>query len=124
MMKINALQNNKDPNQEFDILITNFIEEGITADTKQLFYSPHENDFTWMFGKLYRKEFIQKNNIRFDPSLQVHEDTYFNALFRSYGCKIIFNQWPSYVWRFNPNSITRANDADYSYNSLSVFIEA
>ena len=119
-----AKMNNTDPNQQFDIMITNFVEEARTADTKQIFYSLHTQDFTWMFGKLYRREYIVKNSIRSHPELRIHEDSYFNCLFRAYGCRVLFQDWPSYIWRYNEGSITRQDDADYSFNSLCVFIDA
>lgn len=117
-----------DPNNQFDVLVTTFIEEykheqeGNARAVYQ--YVPHPQDFTWMFAKMYRKEFILKNNIRFHADLLVHEDTYFNAIFRAYNPRILFLDTFSYVWRFNPNSITRNNNGAYSYNSICTFIDS
>ena len=79
---------------------------------------PHENDMVWMFGKLYRRSFIDKYNIRFHESSRANEDNGFNTI-----CRLCMNDREQikfipahvYYWHENPNSITRANDCQYSY---------
>lgn len=78
----------------------------------------HENDLVWMFGKLYRRSFIDKYNIHFHESSRANEDNGFNRLFQL--CtndqeQINFIPAHVYYWHENPNSITRANDCQYSY---------
>lgn len=79
---------------------------------------PHEQDMVWMFGKLYRRSFIDKYNIHFHESSRANEDNGFNTL-----CRLCMNDYEQikyipacvYYWHENPNSITRANDCQYSY---------
>ena len=79
---------------------------------------PHENDMIWMFGKLYRRQFIDKYKIRFHESSRANEDNGFNTI-----CRLCANEKEQikfipahvYYWHENPNSITRANDCQYSY---------
>ena len=78
----------------------------------------HEQDLVWMFGKMYRRSFIDKHNIRFHESSRANEDNGFNRLFQL--CtndheQINFIAAHVYYWHENPNSITRANDCQYSY---------
>ena len=78
----------------------------------------HEQDLVWMFGKLYRRSFIDKHNIHFHESSRANEDNGFNRLFQL--CtndqeQINFIPAHVYYWHENPNSITRANDCQYSY---------
>ena len=78
----------------------------------------HEQDLVWMFGKLYRRSFIDKYNIHFHESSRANEDNGFNRLFQL--CtndreQINFIPAHVYYWHENPNSITRANDCQYSY---------
>lgn len=78
----------------------------------------HEQDLVWMFGKLYRRCFIDKYNIRFHESSRANEDNGFNRLFQL--CtneyeQINFIPAHVYYWHENPNSITRANDCQYSF---------
>jgi len=82
----------------------------------------HENDLVWMFGKMYRRSFIDKYNIHFHESSRANEDNGFNRLFQL--CtndreQINFIPAHVYYWHENPNSITRANDCQYSYGSSS-----
>lgn len=80
----------------------------------------HEQDLIWMFGKMYRRSFIDKYKIHFHPTSRANEDNGFNRLFQL--CcndreQINFIQAHVYYWHENVNSITRANDCQYSYGS-------
>lgn len=79
---------------------------------------PHEQDMIWMFGKLYRRSFIDKYNIHFHESSRANEDNGFNTLVRLCSNdreQINFIPAHVYYWHENPNSITRINDCEYSY---------
>ena len=79
---------------------------------------PHEQDMIWMFGKLYRRSFIEKYKIHFHESSRANEDNGFNTLIRLCSNdqeQINFIPAHVYYWHENPNSITRANDCQYSY---------
>jgi glycosyltransferase involved in cell wall biosynthesis len=78
----------------------------------------HEQDMVWMFGKMYRRSFIDKYNIRFHESSRANEDNGFNTICRLCASdqeQINFISAHVYYWHENPNSITRANDCQYSY---------
>ena len=80
----------------------------------------HEQDLVWMFGKLYRRSFIDKYNICFHETSRANEDNGFNTLIRLCSNdqeQINFITAHVYYWHENPNSITRANDCQYSYGS-------
>ena len=80
----------------------------------------HQQDLVWMFGKLYRRSFIDKYKIRFHESSRANEDNGFNTI-----CRLCMNDHERikfipahiYYWHENINSITRANDCQYSYGS-------
>ena len=80
----------------------------------------HVQDMVWMFGKMYRRAFIDKYNIRFHSTSRANEDNGFNTI-----CRLCSNDMEQinfipahvYYWHENPNSITRANDCQYSYGS-------
>lgn len=79
---------------------------------------PHEQDLIWMFGKLYRRSYIDRYDIRFHESSRANEDNGFNTICRlcaSEQEQINFIPAHVYYWHENPNSITRANDCQYSY---------
>lgn len=82
-------------------------------------YIAHPNDSVWMFGKMYKRSFINKYDIKFKPGLRSNEDNSFNMI-----CKLCSNQSEqikfisdiTYYWHFKEDSITRIRNADYSYN--------
>ena len=82
------------------------------------FIIPHEQDLVWMFGKIYRRNFIDKYKIRFHETSRANEDNGFNTI-----CRLCSNDREQinfiaahvYYWHENENSITRANDCEYSY---------
>lgn len=81
---------------------------------------PHEQDMVWMFGKLYRRNYIDKYKIRFHETSRANEDNGFNTI-----CRLCSNEREQinfipahvYYWHENLTSITRANDCQYSYGS-------
>lgn len=80
----------------------------------------HDRDLVWMFGKLYRRSFIDQFNIHFHETSRANEDNGFNRLFQL--CtrdesQINFIPAHVYYWHESVNSITRANDCQYSYGS-------
>ena len=78
----------------------------------------HEQDLVWMFGKMYKRSFIDRYNIRFHETSRANEDNGFNTFIRlccSDQEQINFIPAHVYYWHENPNSITRANDCQYSY---------
>lgn len=92
-------------------------EEGLAPGDGPILMA-HEQDLVWMFGKMYRRSFIDKNKIRFHESSRANEDNGFNRLFQL--CtneyeQINFIAAHVYYWHENPNSITRVNDCQYSY---------
>ena len=81
---------------------------------------PHKNDMVWVFGKIYRRSFINKYNIRFNET-RANEDTGFNTkikLICSYDDSesICFFDVPVYYWHEKVDSITRVNNCQYSFD--------
>lgn len=99
------------------IAIGGFIEEHNETQPRPI-YIPHQNDTVWMFGKMYKREFLDRYNIKMNNT-RANEDNGFNML-----CKLMTNEWQQikfindivYFWHSNENSITRKNNNEYSYN--------
>ena len=73
----------------------------------------HEQDMVWMFGKIYRRSFVDKYKIRFHETSRANEDNGFNTICRLCSSdqeQINFIPAHVYYWHESPNSITRAND--------------
>lgn len=69
-----------------------------------------------MFGKLYRRSFLEKYNIRFNTSLS-NEDTGFNCVVKGCTDKIWYLPKDVYIWHFKANSITRIKNGMYGQDS-------
>lgn len=79
----------------------------------------HQNDMVWMFGKIYRREFIDQYKIRFNET-RANEDTGFNTMVKLL-CdnpteQVRFITENVYYWHNKENSITRINDGQYAYD--------
>ena len=76
----------------------------------------HENDTTWVFGKVYRREYLDRHQIRFNTT-RANEDLGFNTKVRSRATQkdmIYFLFEHTYLWRHKPESITRTNFGAYA----------
>lgn len=71
-------------------------------------------DMSHVFGKLYRRSFIEEYNIHFSNT-KLNEDIGFNAMVEIFCGRenMISISKNTYVWRPNENSITRANNSEY-----------
>ena len=77
---------------------------------------PHEVHMVWMFGKLYRRSFLERYNIRFTTLLS-NEDTSFNRIVCGCTDKIWYIPKDVYIWHFKANSITRIKNGMYGQDS-------
>lgn len=114
-----------------DIIQTKWIEESeqkIVNEQKEekkvRCYITHDFEATWMHGKCFRKQFLTDNNLRFSDKLLYHEDSYFLSNAFEITDKISRVNCATYVWTFDEGSITRRNNAAYSYESIPEFIRA
>lgn len=99
---------------EEDVVFSSFIEQGESGK-----YAQHINDNIWVFGKIYRRSFLEKNNIRF-TDLRANEDTCFNrkVMFTYFneGKNLTFLDTFTYAWHSKQDSITAINNYQYSHD--------
>ena len=78
---------------------------------------PHQNDMVWMFGKLYRRKFIEDYGIKFNDT-RANEDTGYNKwvqlLCNNPNEQLRFLPEVVYFWHNKTDSITRINDGQYA----------
>ena len=74
---------------------------------------PHGPNMTWMFAKMYRRDFLERFDIRFNDT-RANEDAGFNGLVKACTRAIAFIPEPLYLWHFKPDSITRADGWAYT----------
>lgn len=95
-------------NSHFDVLVSCFLEEGKMPGTEKLMYLPHEVDHTFVHGKVFRSEFLRDQNIRWNPELRVHEDSFYNCLaIKIAGEKAVYMPSPFYLWCWRSESVCR-----------------
>lgn len=107
-----------------DYFSSKWVEELKNPNGEGMVYITHELENTWMHGKLIRRQLIVDNNIRFHDDLRVHEDTYFLALLADVAKNRRQLQIPTYVWRWNKDSITRKDNSLYTFNDFPAFIHS
>lgn len=104
----------------FDTLTSCFIEESRHPETKEPVYMNHDMDSTFVHGKVHRREYLTYNNIRFNPKLTIHEDSFFNILAQNMTENAKYCPTPFYLWKWRDASVCR-HDKDYilkTYNNM------
>lgn len=104
----------------FDSLVSAFIEETRTPDTKEPVYISHDMDTTFVHGKIHRRQYLIDQNIRWNENLTIHEDSYFNCLCQKLAGELKYSQTPFYLWRWRDASVCR-HDPKYilkTYNNM------
>lgn len=94
-------------NGGFDSLVSAFIEETRNPLTKEVMYVNHDVDSTFVHGKIHRRKYLIDNNIRWNDSLTIHEDSYFNCLCQKLSSNIKYCPTPFYLWKWRDDSVCR-----------------
>lgn len=91
---------------------------------KSFYVGETADSTTWLHGKLYKREYLNKNKIRFVPDMRTNEDVYFNQLVLAYNPKASSIKKICYSWIYNIGSITRTEKSDNRFNILYDYIGA
>ncbi len=104
----------------FNAMVSVFVEETRNPKTGEAVYINREMDSTFVHGKIYRRSYLVNNNIRWNDSLTIHEDSYFNCLAQKMTSEIKYCQQPFYLWKWRDASVCR-HDPKYilkTYNNM------
>ncbi len=74
----------------------------------------HGENFVWMFGKVYRRSFLDRFLLRFNET-RANEDTGFNTLVKALTSHYKFIPQVVYLWHYRAASITRAEGGIYAH---------
>lgn len=114
---LKTLLNNIESNNS-DIVIGRFIEEGKNS------FIQHEDDTIWLHGKIYKREFLEKNNIEFNYNAsRANEDTGFNQLIFLNNPLITYIDDPIYFWVYTYDSITTKDNEIYKVEGVIGYIQ-
>ncbi len=94
---------------DMDVVSGQFIEELENGN-----FFVHPKNLIWVFGKLYRRSFLDRFLIRFNET-RCNEDTGFNALINALTKRIEHIPQTVYMWHFAENTITRNNKGEYTF---------
>lgn len=108
---------------EFDGMRSLFIEEVRRPDNGEVVYINRENDSTFVHGKVWRREYLIDNKIRWNEDLTIHEDSYFNSLALNLSENIKDCPYPFYLWRWRDDSVCR-HDPKYMVKTYANFIDS
>jgi len=98
-----------------DVVIGNFVEE-----VQSEFFS-HNEDTIWLHGKIYRRKYLENNNIRFNNT-RLNEDNGFNQLILLGNSNISYLDYNVYIWCNNLKSITRKDNHSILFELLLGYI--
>ena len=109
--------------QGFDSLTTLFIEETRIPGTNEVIYVNHEMDSTFVHGKIHRRRYLIENNIRWNPDLTIHEDSFFNILCANLSMNVKYCNVPLYLWKWRDESVCR-HDPKYMLKTYKNMIDS
>ena len=101
----------REMNIGFDSLTSVFIEESRLPSGEHIFIN-REQDCTFVHGKVHRRQYLIEQNIKWNPDLTIHEDSYFNILCQKCSNNVKYCAVPFYLWKWRDESICRS---DFKY---------
>ena len=109
----------------FDTLVSAFYEESVHPETKEHFYIVRGDmrmggaDSTFVHGKVHRRKYLLDKNIRWNESLTIHEDSYFNCLCQKCTSpeRVKYCPYPFYLWKWRDESVCR-HDPKYILKTM------
>lgn len=113
LFKVFSIMNDERVN--LDAIFTSFVEE-VNVDGEIINYRHGNNSIHCLHALYVKKEILLKYNIRFDPKLRYHEDTYFVGLVTG----VTKNSFAlldevTYVWKWNQNSMVRSLNTKFNH---------
>ena len=110
-------------NGGFDSLVSVFVEESRIPDTKEPTYLNHDQDSTFVHGKVHRRQYLLDNQIRWNPNLTIHEDSFFNIQCQNLSRNVKYCPVPFYLWKWRDNSVCR-HDPKYILKTYRNLIDS
>lgn len=104
----------------FDLMSSKFYVERQADEKKPWSLSVFDHNNIYIHGRVYRRDFLVKNDLYFNEKIWANEDSFFNIStnFMSKNTKAL--NIPIYCWRGNPMSVT--HDPKYIMKTLHQLI--
>lgn len=107
----------------FDSLTSVFVEETRNPETGETFYINREGDSTFVHGKVHRRQYLIEKDIRWNPNLTIHEDSFFNIQCGALSQNVKYCQSPFYLWKWRDDSVCR-HDPKYILKTYRNMIDS
>lgn len=107
----------------FDALNSSFLEETRERPSMKPVYVTHDNDATFVHGKVYRREYLVENDLRWNEKLTIHEDSYFNFIALNLAKDLKYCDTPFYLWKWRDESVCR-RDPNYRFSTYVNLIDS
>ena len=91
----------------FDALYSVFLEEGRNPQTGETYFIDRKDGFQFIHGKVFKREFMERNGILFFPQCTIHEDNVLNLQVQACTQNIKWCPSPFYLWKWRDNSVCR-----------------
>lgn len=113
----------REMNVGFDSMTSAFIEETRIPGTKGIVYVNHDMDSTFVHGKVHRRQYLLDHKIRWNDSLTIHEDSFFNILCQNLSPNVKYCPTPFYLWKWRDESVCR-HDPKYILKTYRNMIDS
>lgn len=91
----------------FDAFYSVFLEEGRNPQTGETYFIDRKDGFQFVHGKVFKKEFLVRNDIHFFPECTIHEDNVLNLQVSACTQNIKWCPVPFYLWKWRDASVCR-----------------
>lgn len=118
MFSLNVYDKAIRENPIYDLIRGSFIEDQLIDGEWKLIR--HDYDVVFIHAKLWKKEFLLENDLKFNEELTIHEDGYFNTI----ACSLATSstretQVATYLWRTRPDSVVRKDSEAFVYKTYN-----
>ena len=107
----------------FDSLTSVFMEESRSPLTNEVVYLQREMDSTFVHGKVHRRRYLLEKDIKWNPDLTIHEDSFFNMQCACLSQNVKYCAYPFYLWKWRDDSVCR-HDPKYILKTYRNMIDS
>ena len=111
--------------KDIAMVTSGFYEEALQPDGRMAMLRHDGKDYIFVHGKMFKRQWLIDNHVRFCDKLTLHEDSFFVAMANFLLGKNdkVNLQDCLYLWQWNPKSVTRGGGYDFTlrtYNHLCI----
>jgi glycosyltransferase involved in cell wall biosynthesis len=93
--------------RKYKMIIAKFIEQYMHADGNFRYKIYSEHNWSAVYGKWFKRDYLESIDLRFHPDLRIFEDTYFVGLACQLCDDIKYVPVAVYTWLYNQQSLVR-----------------